>query len=155
MNPEPARREALIRFFVERPSLTVRAAAELLGWHPAAVLAEARQEKALLPGNRVVWKEVAFWLLQAYPREWLLQTLGAHARLIPAELHLAEVQWRLPLYVLRAMERQADAHTMPVEDYIADALHLVIDQETVASLQDDRAFLEAFDYPDVDDADGV
>lgn len=145
--PRLPEREALIRFFVERPDLSVKEAANLLGWQRPALLQQARSEGALLPDGRVEWHEVAFWLLQAWPRAWLLQKLGAYARLIPPELHLADVRWRLPLYMVRALERQADALSVPVEDYVADALHLAIDDDTLATFRNDAAFREAYDYP--------
>jgi hypothetical protein len=147
-------REALIQFFVERPALPLSEAAELLGWQPSELLAEIRGEEAVLSGNRIAWNEVAYWLLRRSPRAWLLESLGAHAALIPAELHLTEVKWRLPVYVVRAIERQAaverrgrtDRH-VTAEDYVADALDLAIDDDTVATFRDDAAFRDAYDYP--------
>jgi len=148
-------REALIRFFVERTALRVNEAANLLGCLPSALRFEARGEGALLPGDRIAWEEMAFRLLQAWPRAWLLETLSVYSRFIPSELHLTEVKWRLPLYIVRALERQAalerrrrsDMQNTTVDDCVADALHLAIDDETLATFREDGAFLEAFDYP--------
>jgi len=146
-------RELLIRFFLERPALPVRDAAKLVGWSRSALLRHARSEGALLAGERVAWSEVAFLLLNAWPRAWLLQMLGAYAASLPEGLHLTQVRWRLPLYLVRALERQADVDTRPIEDYVADALDLAIDDETVAVLKNDSAFREAYEFPDDDDHD--
>lgn len=154
MIPPLPEREMLIRFFVERPALPLHEAARLLGWRRSALLRHARGEGALLAGRRVAWSEVAFLLLNARPRAWLLEMLDAHAVLLPAELHLTQVRWRLPLYLVRALEREAAAHTTPVEDYVANALHLAIDGETVAVLSRDPAFREAYEFPENSSAAG-
>lgn len=148
-------REAIVRFFRQRAPLPVKEAADLLGWPWPALLARAREEEALVGEDLVAWEEVAFLLLQAWPRAWLLETLGEHATLIPHELHLTHVTWELPLYVVRAMERQAvlqrrerdDVHGTDVQEHVAELLHLAIDNETVDALRDDPAFLRAYDYP--------
>ncbi len=149
-------REAIARFFRERAPLPVKEAADLLGWPWPKLLSRAREEEAIVGEDLVTWEEVAFWLLQAWPRAWLLETLGEHATLIPPELHLTRVTWELPLYVVRAMERQAvlqrrerdDVHGTDVQEYVAELLHLAIDEETSATFRGDRSFLDAFDYPD-------
>src|SRR5438067_3444436 len=145
-------REALIRFFVDRPALPVKEAADLLGWPAGRLLAQARDEGALLTGGRVAWDEVAFWLLQVWPRAALLEAPGAYSRFIPPELHLTEVTWRPPLSLVRALEwqaalqwrRRAEMYHTTIEDYVADELHLILEPE---SLPDDPAFREAYDYP--------
>jgi hypothetical protein len=153
--PRVPSREAIVRFFREHAPLPVKEAADLLGWPWPKLLSRAREEEAIVGDDLVAWAEVAFWLLQAWPRAWLLETLGEQATLIPHELHLTRVTWELPLYVVRAMERQAvlrrrerdDVHGTDVQEYVAELLHLAIDQKTVDALRDDPAFLRAYDYP--------
>jgi len=152
-------RKTLIRFFTERRDLSVPEAARLLGWPPRALLSRVREEAALLPDSRIAWADVAFWLLQAWPRAQLLGILGKQASLIPPDLHLTEVRWRLPLYVVRALELQAalqrtsslDVRSTDIADYVADELHLLIEPETVETLQHDPAFRAAYDYPEGED----
>ena len=64
------------------------------------------------------------------------------------------MHWRLPQYVVMAMERQAekeaelgDMNGMPVEQYVADKLYEAIDMETVEELG--AEFREAFFLPEV------
>lgn len=153
--PRRPSRAALIRFFAEPGPLPVRDAADLLGWPWPKLLLQARSEGMLLSEERVAWAEVAFWLVNAWPRAWLLDTLGEAARLLPRELHLTRVGWELPTYIVRAMERQAvlqrrereDVHGTDVEEHVAEILHLAIDDETSDTFRGDRSFFDAFDYP--------
>ncbi|HEV2721514.1 MAG TPA: hypothetical protein VG323_15945 [Thermoanaerobaculia bacterium] len=150
-----ANREALIRFFGERRDPSVMEAAGLLGWNAAAVLRRAREEDALLPDSRIAWPDVAIWLLQVWPRAQLLGALGKHAALIPVGLHLTTVTWRLPVYVVRAVERQGllrragreGLHSPHIDDYVAEVLDLMIEDDTIAALRNDVDFLEAYGYP--------
>ena len=153
--PRPPSRAALIRFFTEPRPLQLRDAASLLGWPWPKLLFQARSEGVLLSEDRVSWAEVAFWLINAWPRAWLLETLGEAAALLPRELHLTRVSWQLPTYIVRAMERQAvmqrrdrdDVHGTEVEEHVAEILHLAIDEETSDTFRGDRSFVDAFDYP--------
>jgi hypothetical protein len=156
--PRRPSRAALIRFFAEPGPLPVRDAADLLGWAWPKLLLQARSEGVLLSEERVAWAEVAFWLVNAWPRAWLLDTLGEAAVLLPRELHLTRVGWELPTYIVRAMERQAvlqrrereDVHGTDVEEHVAELLHLAIDEETSDTFRGDRSFFDAFDYPNSD-----
>ena len=153
--PRRPSRETLIRFFAEPEPLAVQHAADLLGWPWPKLLFEAQNEGALLWDERVAWAEVAFWLINAWPRGWLLETLGDAAVLLPRELHLTRVGWELPNYLVRAMERQAilkrrdreDVHGTDVQEHVGELLHLAIDEETAATFRGDRGFFDAFDYP--------
>ncbi|HEV2719705.1 MAG TPA: hypothetical protein VG323_06775 [Thermoanaerobaculia bacterium] len=89
----------------------MREAAKLLCWPWQTLLRAAREEEALLPGNRITWTEVAFRLVHAWPRAALLRELG-------------------------------DA-----QEHVAEALHLLIDDETVAFFRDDEDFITAYEYP--------
>jgi hypothetical protein len=155
MLPLPER-DLLIRFFEERPALPVREAAALLGWPPERVAAQAREEEALLPGNLIAWSEVAFRLLRVWPRAALLRQLGDAAVLLPRGLHLTPVRWKLPMYLVRAMEVQAvlkradreDVHNVAAEEYVAEALDLLVDDDTLAFFSNDAEFLAAYEFPE-------
>jgi len=146
-----SRRQALIRFFTEQPVLPVKEVAALLGRHPADVLSRAREQDVLLPGNQVAWSDAALWVLHEWPRARLFQMLGKYARALPSELHLTPIRWRLPLYLVRALEKQAHLHDIPVEDEVANTLDLAIDDETVNALKSDPAFRAAYNYPEDQD----
>ncbi|HKS23287.1 MAG TPA: hypothetical protein VJZ76_10845 [Thermoanaerobaculia bacterium] len=154
--PRLPRRDALIRFFAERPALPVREAAALLGWPSERLASEAQEEDALLPGDLVEWSEVAFQLLRVWPRAALLRQLGKASALLPRGLHLTPVRWNLPMYLVRAMEVQAvlkranrdDVHGIAAEEHVAEALDLLIDDETLAFFRKDAEFLAAYEYPE-------
>lgn len=148
-------RDALIHFLAERPALPLHDAARLLGWSSRQLVQNLRPERAFLPDGRVVWSEVAYLLLEVWPRALLLRELGDRAVLIPRELHLRPVSWKLPIYLVRAMEVQAvlareeGVHGESVEDHVAKGLHLLLDDETIAFFRNDAEFLAAYEYPDV------
>ena len=149
----------MIRFFAERPALPVREAAALLGWPWKKLAAQAHEDDALLPGDLVAWSEVAFRLLRVWPRAELLRQLGDATALLPRGLHLTPVRWNLPMYLVRAMEVQAvlqradrdDVHSVAAEEYVAEALDLLVDDETVAFFGKDAEFLSAYEYPETSD----
>ena len=96
------------------------------------------------PGAR--W---AFRLLRAWPRAALLARLGNASALLPRGLHLTPVPWRLPLYVVRATETQAVSKRRgETEDHVAEALDLLIDDDTLGLFRDDAEFLAAYEYPE-------
>jgi len=152
--PRLPERTALIRFFAERPALPLDEAARLLGWPSRQLFEKLRAEQAFLPDGTVVWNEIAYWLLDVWPRSILLRALGDKAVLIPRELHLRPVAWKLPFYLVRAMEvqavlaREAVVHGASVEDHVAKNLHLLLDDATVAFFRNDADFNAAYEYPD-------
>lgn len=144
----------LASFFRERPALTTREAGALLGWPDPRVRFQAEDDGVLRPDGRVAWEDVVFWLLDAWPRRWLLDTLGPAAVLLPKGLHLTGVPWELPRYIVRGLTRQAAlqlspddvAHKLTVQDYVARLLHLAIEPDTVNALAGDASFRDAYDY---------
>lgn len=144
----------LVWFFRERPTLTTTEAGQLLGWPGPRVLSQAQDDGVLLPGARVAWEDVVFWLLYAWPRHWLLEKLGPAADLLPEGLHLTEPRWELPRYIIQGLEQQAALHLSPdevahrldVQDYVARLLHLAIEPDTVTALAGDASFRDAYDY---------
>jgi len=153
--PRLPERGALIRFLAERPALPLHEAADLLGWSSQQLVENLRTEEAFLPDGTIKWSEVAYWLLDVWPRATLLQELGNRATtLIPRGLHLQSVPWNLPIYLIRAMKVQAalnreeSVHGASVEDHVAKSLHLLLDDDTIAFFRNDAEFLAAFEYPE-------
>src|SRR5689334_10098116 len=134
--PRLPQRRALIRFLAERPALPVHEAAALLGWSTQQLVEKLRTEEAFLSDGTIQWSEVAYWLLDVWPRAILLKELGNRATLIPRGLHLQPVPWNLPIFLVRAMKVQAvlnreeGVHGPSVEDHVAKNLHLLLDDET-------------------------
>jgi hypothetical protein len=153
--PRLPERGALIRFLAERPALPLHEAADLLGWSSQQLVENLRTEEAFLPDGTIKWSEVAYWLLDVWPRAILLKALGNRATLIPRGLHLEPVPWNLPIYLVRAMKvhavlnREDNVHGASVEDHVAKSLHLLLDDDTIAFFCNDAEFLAAFEYPDV------
>ncbi|MGZ5441672.1 MAG: hypothetical protein ACXW5U_26050 [Thermoanaerobaculia bacterium] len=152
-----------------RRRVGVPALAQLLGAPEVQVREVLHGEGIQLGLDSVEWGEAAGYLFDAWPRAQIIDALGPTlAHLIPAAFHPARVRWRIPLFILRAMEHQAAllrendprvnaAATAgyfvspAVEDYIADILFTEIQPSTVADLASDAAFLEAYHYPPLDD----
>src|ERR1043165_6485560 len=108
--PRLPERGALIRFLAERPALPLHEAADLLGWSSQQLVENLRTEEAFLPDGTIQWSEVAYWLLDVWPRAILLKALGNRATLIPRGLHLQPVPWNLPIYQVSAIEDTALVH---------------------------------------------
>ena len=96
------------------------------------------------------------WFLQVWPRDAVVAVLSPDTDvLLPRGLHLVSVQWRLPAYLVTALEAQAtldrrkqrDRHDTSVSAYVAAQLHNIIEDATVSALKDDHEFLTAFHYP--------
>jgi hypothetical protein len=102
----------------------------------------------------VAWSEVAFELFAAWPRALILDTLASRSDVLPAGLHLTRPAWRIPAYLVRAMEEQSRAVSGPggfvrsVDDYVADLLHQAIDPDVITELLRDPTFVAAYDFPD-------
>jgi hypothetical protein len=140
--------EPLARFFAADPRKPVPLSrvAGLLGITTETLRARLDSEGGRRRSNTLPWAEAAGYLFDAWPRARLLETLGpAHARRVPEQFHPTRVPWSVPLFIVRAMEHQADARG--VDDYVADLLFNEIQPQTVIAFRDDPAFLAAYHYP--------
>ncbi|HEX6096907.1 MAG TPA: hypothetical protein VF432_11330 [Thermoanaerobaculia bacterium] len=149
--------ESLTRFFRTDPRARIPLArlASLLGVSRDAARAILQEEGGHHPDAGIPWSEAAALLFDAWPRIAILDSLGPEAgHVIPAQFRPAPVRWRVPIFVIRAMEHQAaracSAHPRPIDDYIADLLSAAIEPETLAAFRDDAAFVQAFHYPLLD-----
>ena len=146
--------ETLQRFFRERRPCSIAEAADLLGTTEASVRHRAAVDGIDLAAGTIPWEDVMLWFLRAWPLT-LIEDSAPLAHL-PALLRTTTVTWRLPQYLVRALDRQTqlemarspDRHALTVEQYVAEQLHLVIEDDTVAALRDDGAFMEAWLFPD-------
>lgn len=171
--PAFPRHETLLRFFRMSPAAPVMLSdvAELLGTTPSAVRAMLRDDGAGPLRGSIPWTEAAAYLFDAWPRAAILDALGLPgdprpdgAETVPPEFGLTRVHWRLPIFVVRAMEHQAAAawrndprvrrslavhpgYARGVADYVADLLYDAIEPATVEAFRHDQAFLRAFHYP--------
>jgi hypothetical protein len=151
----PPSPETLARFLRERRSRPVAEVAALLGWSRAEVEQQSREQDALLGGSLVEWSAAAAWLVESWPLAALLEALGTDRDLLPPGLHLLDVHWQLPAYLVHALRVQAAIEQLPHRivrptefmDYLADLLHRAIDPATVAVLERDDEFLRALDFP--------
>ena len=152
--PSPA---VLQRFFRERRPCSIAEAADLVGYSAAWVRRRAEIDGIDLAAGLVPWDHVMLWFLRAWPLPLVEDSVPRETLAeLPALLRTATVTWRLPRYLLRALDRQIDLETsrsndrqaLTVEQYVAEQLHLAIDDDTVASLGDDSGFMEAWLFPD-------
>ncbi len=160
-------RETLAEFLGmdRRKRVRIPALAQLLGAPDEQVREVLLSEGVRLRFDSLEWGEAAGYLFDAWPRARIIDALGPDlAHLIPAAFHPARVRWRIPLFILRAMEHQAalmrendprvnaaaaNRHFISpaVDDYIADILFTEIQPSTVEDLASDAAFREAYHYP--------
>jgi hypothetical protein len=148
-------KKTLIRFFDDRRAVPLDLAAHLLGFFTQWVRARAASDAMLLPGEKVPWEDVMHCFLHVWPRDAVSACLTPDADvLLPEGLHLRTVQWRLPAYLVAAIEAQAaldtrrehDRHDASVGPYLAEQLHNIIEDSTVAGLAGDADFLTAFHF---------
>jgi len=144
----------LQRFFKERRPCSIAEAADIVGYSEAWVRKRAEIEGIDLAGGFVPWEDVMLWFLRAWPLALVEDSVPRDT--LPALLRTTTVTWRLPRYLVQALDRQTqlesarsnDRHALTIEQYVAEQLHLVIDDDTVAAMNDDGAFMEAWLFPD-------
>lgn len=147
----------LHRFFEERRPCTVAEAAEVVGFSEAWVRKRAGADGVDLSGGTIPWEDVMLWFLRAWPLSLVEDALPAETLAqLPALLRTTTVTWRLPRYLVHALGRQTametersnERHDLTVEQYVAEQLHLVIEDETVDALREEPGFMEAWLFPD-------
>jgi len=144
----------LQRFFKERRPCSIAEAADVVGYSEAWVRARAAADGIDLADGVLPWEDVMLWFLRAWPLPLVEDSVPRET--LPARLRTTTVTWRLPRYLVDALDRQTDlerarsndCHALTVEQYVAEQLHLVIDDDTVAAMNDDRGFMEAWLFPD-------
>jgi hypothetical protein len=149
----------LRRFFNDRSEVSIREAAALFGRDPAWIIAQLDQIAVPHPERGIPWGEIAVLVRETLtPVE--LGALAGSAPAFPALLRVSTVAWRLPAYLLIALEhlvaseRAADPmSSLTVEAYVARHLELTLDPEVLARLCIEPAFRAAFRFPEEDPID--
>ena len=147
----PAARE-IIRFLRKRRNVSVSETARLLRFPGKQIRARALRDRELLADDRLSWETVAVWLLEAWPLSALAAIAADDPGLLPEQLLPIAVPWRIPVYIVRAMETQTkltagEMERPEVEDYVASILDGYIDDATRLSLSRDAGFREALHFP--------
>jgi hypothetical protein len=149
-------RKTLHRFFRERRACSIAVAAEVTGLGVAGIRHRILRGEMSLEGSRIAWGDVALAFEGAWPmaiKEELVRDVEGY----PSLLRALPVTWRLPAYLVMALEQQVvrvrsddpmSTHLLSVEALASEELRLVIDDQTVAELRENRAFREAYDYPE-------
>ena len=143
------------KFFSDRVSVSLRDAAMIARSDPAWVLAQIENPERATAGDTIPWPEVA----AIVQRTWTSADLDAAVGTIegfPRLLRVSLVQWRLPAYLLIALEHvvaemrgdSPENETLTVETYVARQLDLLLDMDMLKRLSSDAAFREAFEFPD-------
>jgi hypothetical protein len=152
---EPSQR-ALRRFFAERKACTVAEAAELTGLTGSEIRTLIASGEISLEENRIPWSDVALVFDAAWPpavKESLVQGIEDY----PSLLRTSPVTWRLPRYLVVALNLQAgragvsglrNGRQRTVDEIVGEHLHLLIDEETVRELGSSEAFRAAYFFPE-------
>ncbi|MEA2239959.1 MAG: hypothetical protein QOC81_4683 [Thermoanaerobaculia bacterium] len=143
------------RFFIDRLPVSLADAAAITRSHTAWVLAEIENPERVVAGGLIPWSEVAAIVQRTWTPADLDAAAGTTAG-FPALLRVSLVQWRLPAYLLIALERivaetrgdSPEGDTLTVEAYVARQLDLLLDMDLAEGLCSDSAFREAFEFPD-------
>jgi hypothetical protein len=149
--------ELLQRFFQERRPCSIAEAAELVGYSQAWVRRRAEIDGINVAAGVIAWEDVMLWFLRAWPLPLVENSVPPETLAeLPALLRTTTVTWRVPRYLARALDRQIeletmrtnDRHALTIEQFVAEQLHLAIDDDTVAALGEDAGFMEAWLFPD-------
>ena len=152
---QPPSHAMLTRFLRERRPQSIAEAAALVGRPAAEIAKDAASAEVLLPGHVIAWREVASWVLEAWPLAMLYERLGPHGELLPTGLQLIPMPLEQPAYIVTALRAQWKIEPMPhrtlrpptFADYMTDLLHRTIDADTVEALRADEEFVRAYDFP--------
>jgi hypothetical protein len=142
-------REALIRCFRDRLDCTLHEVAEIVGSSVEWIAAHVGDPDALVP-----WDEAALLFLRAWPpatQEAMLKDIGG----LPELYRLKRVDWRLPEYLVIAMEKCAareraardDAHDLTLEQWLSEQLLMLVNPEVYDELMADPVMREAYTFP--------
>jgi hypothetical protein len=145
-------RDALIRLFHDRPDYTLAEAAEVIGFDVEWVAGRVEDAGAPL----VPWDEVATLFLQVWPPttlEAILKDVGG----LPKLYRLTRVGWRLPEYLVIALEKCAararaerdDTHDLTLEQWLSEELLTLVTPAVYPELIADPATREAYLFPEV------
>jgi predicted DNA-binding transcriptional regulator AlpA len=142
------------RFFTHRRAVTMDEAEAVLGLDRSWIAANVDSDEVPQPERGLPWNEVAALLRRVLTPAELDAALGG-ADDFPPLLRVTAVQWRIPLYLLVALEhlvafeRTADpaAARLTVEAFVARHLDITLDDDVFKRLSVDPGFHDAFEFP--------
>ncbi len=143
------------RFFAGRSPVNLTDAASIARADPAWILGEIENPEQVVAGGLIPWSDVVSIIQRTWTPADLDAALGAIEG-FPKLLRVSLVQWRLPAYLLIALEHTVAAlrgdspenDMLTVETYVARQLDLFLDMDMVKRLSSNSAFREAFEFPD-------
>ena len=147
----------LRRFFDDPRPVSVGEAAALFGCDSDGILAQLDEVAVPHPEDGIPWVEFAALVRQRLtPAE--LDTVAGGTPSFPALLRVSSVEWRLPAYLLVALEHlvaeervlNPRASRLTVEAYVARHLDLMLEHDVFERLCVEPAFREAFHFPEED-----
>jgi hypothetical protein len=148
----------LRRFFNDRSPVSLREAAALFGSDAAWIIAQLDDVAVPHPESGIPWSEIALLARETFtPVE--LDAVANSVPDFPPLLRVRSVKWRLPAYLLIALEdavaaeRALDpaASRLTVEAFVARHLSLTLDSEIFDRLCNDPAFDKAMNFPEEDE----
>jgi hypothetical protein len=149
----------LRQFFRDRAPVSLGDTALIAGVAPAWILGEIERPEQVIAGGFIPWSEVVSIIQRTWTPADLDAALGG-VKGFPKLLHVSLVQWRLPAYLLVALEHivagmrgdSPENETLTVEAYVARQLDLLLDMDIVKRLNNDSAFREAFEFPEPEES---
>jgi hypothetical protein len=138
--------------------MTVPEAAALFGSEPAWIVAQLDEVAVPQPEQGIPWSEIALLVREIFtPAE--LDAVAESVPGFPNLLRVSSVKWRLPAYLLMALDEAVAAERalnpaasrLTVEAFVARHLSMTLDSEIFDRLSDDPTFREAVEFPEEDE----
>jgi hypothetical protein len=148
----------LSRFFDDRKTVSLPEAAALFDCDPAWLIAQLDPVAVPNPQDGIPWTEIAVLVREFFtPAE--LDAVAGTMPGFPSLLRVSPVKWRLPAYLLIALEhlvaderaRNGHASRLTVEAYVARQLSDILDTDVIDRLSVEPAFRAARYFPEDDE----
>jgi hypothetical protein len=145
----------LRRFFGDRRPVSLAEAAALLDCEPGWITEQLDPVAVPHPEDGIPWVEMAILVRQIFtPTE--LDAVAGTMHAYPSLLRVSSVEWRLPVYLLIALEHlvaderalNVEASRLTVEAYVARHLADMLDMEVFDRLSNDPTFRAARQFPE-------
>ena len=103
----------LQRFFRERRPCSIAEAADIVGYSAAWVRKRAAVDGIDLTSGFLPWEDVMLWFLRAWPLPLAEDSVPPETlAYLPALLRTTTVTWRLPRYLVHALDRQTELESV-------------------------------------------
>jgi hypothetical protein len=148
----------LRRFFSNCNPVSLPEAAALFGCDPGWLIAQLDPIAVPHPEEGIPWAEMAVLVREIFTLAELDAVAGTMPG-FPSLLRVSSVEWRLPTYLLIALEHlvaderaaSAEASRLTVEAYVARQLSDLLDMDVFDRLSLDPAFRAARHFPEEDE----